>query len=272
MQLCRISAKLILLNSYYLRPMASAKSEVWSISLSSRNRPEYSSLAISLFLAIMRDVLVFLLAVKTLAQACTEAMKGDRHCDQVCMTANADFDSSNGVSDCREMCLGHCSESSSCQASCLTWDCAWGEGKCGECAAGCEKAWLGNGQCEAACNVEKCSFDAGDCSTSSSPNTAYVSARSASSGDGSWAAPFPSLAPALESLWLPFNSVYLLAGSHLLYPISSSSLLTNEVLTETVIATLFCNFQPKDHLQCATSRAVIQLTAQFTSFTVQRTP
>jgi len=214
---------------------------------------------------------MYLLAVGAAAQACTEAMKGDRHCDQVCMTANADFDSSNGVSDCREMCLGHCSERSSCQASCLTWDCAWGEGKCGECAAGCEKAWLGNGQCEAACNVEKCSFDAGDCSTSSSPNTAYVSARSASSGDGSWAAPFPSLAPALEKLWLPFNSVYLLAGSHLLYPTSSSSLLTNEVLTETVIATLFCTFQPKDHLQCATSRAVIQLTAQFTSFTVLHT-
>ena len=208
-----------------------------------------------------------LLAVDA-AQLCTDSMKGDGHCDRVCMTAPSAYDSSSGVSDCQAACLSHCADLYSCKAECMTWDCAWGG--CDECAAGCLTTWVGNGQCEALCNVEECSFDAGDCATSSSPNTVYVSALSAA-GDGSWASPFASVSQALESLWLPFNSVYLLAGTHFLQSASSTSLLANKVLNQTTVTTLFCSFLLTDHHECAISPAILQLTAQFTSFTILHT-
>ena len=203
-----------------------------------------------------------------LTQLCTSDMKGDSACDRVCMTSVSDYDSSlPGMSDCVNECTSHCAVTDSCQAECVTWDCAWSHGLCGECAPGCLAAWVGDGLCHSVCNVQACSFDAGDCADPASPNEVYISSNNAP-GDGTWSSPFPSLVSGLASLWLPYNTVYLLSGTHPLLSDTPVTLLTSKVLTQTTIKTLFCGSSSPDHLQCAADRATIQLSNQFLSFLI----
>ena len=73
------------------------------------------------------------------AYGCTDAMRGDGHCDAACMSAACGWDSkrAGGESDCSK-----------------------------ECDPGCQLQQLGNGVCEPSCASEACGYDAADCSCS----------------------------------------------------------------------------------------------------------
>jgi len=222
---------------------------------------------------VIATLLVTGLLVTWLVHACSVEMRGDASCDRLCMSPRSNYDSSPaGISDCSTLCSLHCDLASlgnaHCDPGCESWDCGWDQGDCGLCAPGCALIALGDGMCQNACNTEECSFDLGDCVTKENPNVVYVSANQGNEGNGRWNTPFRSLSTALNSLWLPFNTVYMLSGNHTLESSTSSQLLVQNGLKFTQISTLLCLNNTNNHPECSLTPATLHLAPDFPSLHV----
>jgi len=87
------------------------------------------------------------------------------------------------------------------------------------------------------------------------------------------AEPFSDLVEAINSLWYPNNTLFLLNGVHFLKQtdLSAAPLLTQIGLQRTVISALLCSNTTSDSPNCVPYRTTIQLTHSFTAFTVNHT-
>lgn len=183
-------------------------------------------------------------------------------CDRLCISAEWGFDSA----DCRAECLCSDAELNNgvCEEACNTWKCGFDRGDCFVCAVGCDVSAVGDGICDLSCLVEACNYDSGDCATVQTPNVIYAQPGSGG-GAGTSLNPYSGLNQALNSLWMPANLLYLLAGEYLL----TGALLAAAGLQYTELRTLFCAVSSLP--SCAVSRAVLRFTADFATFQVSHT-
>ncbi|MBN2343398.1 MAG: hypothetical protein JXX29_21005 [Deltaproteobacteria bacterium] len=93
---------------------------------------------------------------------------GDGVCNGPCNTAECDFDKGDcgSVSGCPPGCDANMIGDSICQYQCLSTTCGNDGGDCDdalECSAACGNTMLGDGFCDSDCNNPECFFDNGDC-------------------------------------------------------------------------------------------------------------
>ena len=190
------------------------------------------------------------------------------------------FDSSDTKNDCQSLCPcpflsdGIC-DPGTIHTACNTPECHWDSGDCGYCSPGCKKyaGWesdLGNGKCETTCNTESCYWDMGDCITESNPLPIYVSSE-AHTGPytGPSLHPHTSLVTAIQTLWAPYNTLYLLSGVHYLQlPGINTTHIISISVPHLLITTLFCTDFPSNPSECASDFSTIQLTPNDINFLI----
>ena len=117
---------------------------------------------------------------------------------------------------------------------------------------------LGNGICEAECASSACHYDSGDCVRADNPVPVYVSPGKIGLAVGSEAEPLDSIQTALEQVWAPFTTIYLMKGTHTLELAGGSQSLV--IATTVKLAPLLCSHSQNS--LCCQGSALIQLTRE----------
>lgn len=193
-----------------------------------------------------------------LGQICAISMRGDGHCDPVCMSPLFNFDGLTGKSDCEDLCPPSCTAAmlgnSQCDAECDQWRCSWDSSSCPQCSQDCALEMLGNGNCDASCNTEACNWDAGECVSEIRPAEYYV-------GEGD------SVYEVLAGMWTLWSRVWLLGSVVSLSSPANFPILN--VQSSLTISTLLCSLSP--HPLCQSFPATLLLSARHPLFSVSGT-
>ncbi|OMJ88702.1 hypothetical protein SteCoe_9326 [Stentor coeruleus] len=110
---------------------------------------------------------------------CPTIWIGDGICDPNCYNSLCDYD--NGDCDCSIGCISDILNEPDCRRDdlgiindpCATVECAYKNGKCGNCGLDCFDSMLGDGVCDINCYVSSCDYDIDDCDCNPGCQTHY---------------------------------------------------------------------------------------------------